>query len=206
MTKNFEYHLSKVAGQVRRIRVGSSYDMHNEALLPWWNKAESLHASALVVWHAYGDERTAISAALLGFEQGFPVGFALQPVFCSLAGLSIEVLLKAILKGISLPVNKTHRLVDLATSTGIIISNDDEIILRSMTEYIYWAGRYPTPSGPDKWTDAQEVFDRQRRKSGSIADHHIRERAVDLDNYMRILKVFAECFWKVRQCTFESVE
>lgn len=78
------------------------------------------------------DEKWAISAKSLEFDEGFSLGVALCPVFCFLAGLSIELLLKAICKGLEQPVGNHHRLVDLGA--------------------------------------------------------------------------LAECFWKVRDCTFESVE
>lgn len=206
MAADFEQHLSRVAGKIRRIPASSRYHMHDAALLPWWNKAESLHASALVVWHAYHDEKTAIGAQSLGFAEGFSLGAALPPVFCLLAGLSIEVLLKAICKGLEVPVRNIHRLADLVEDTGITVNEDDKIILRAMTEYIYWAGRYPTPSKLTQWNAAEEVFRQQQPSSGIFGKYFIEEREMNLENYGRLWNVFAECFWKVEQCTYESVE
>jgi hypothetical protein len=75
-----------------------------------------------------------------------------------------------------------------------------------MTEYIYWAGRYTTPTSLQSWLDAQDLFSAQQRPSGSILDMYIKERSVDLDNYNRFWERFSGYFWRVEESTYESVE
>ena len=45
MPKDFEQLLAEVSGKVRRVRGSTRYELHSDALLPWWNKAEGLRAS-----------------------------------------------------------------------------------------------------------------------------------------------------------------
>ncbi len=117
MPEDFEDHLSKIRGTIRRINSRTRYEMHKEALLPYYNKAEELRGDALIIWNAHKVEN--------------------HPVFSFLAGLSLEVLLKGICKGLARPAQNIHRLVDLSVLAGIRLSDDDTIILSAMSEYIY---------------------------------------------------------------------
>jgi len=186
MPEDFENHLSKIRGTIRRINSRTRYELHREALLPYYNKAEELRGAALIIWAAHQSEN--------------------HPVFSFLAGLSLEVLLKGICKGLARPAKNIHRLVDLSASAGIDLTNDDTIILRAMTEYIYWAGRYTTPTSLQSWLHAEDLFSAQERPSGSIRDMYIKERSIDLDNYNRLWEMFSCYFWRVKESTYESVE
>ena len=205
MSECIEHRISNIRGNIRHINASSSYDLHKNALLPYWNKAESLRSGALVLWHTYNDDTTPINPTLLGFADGFSFGVSLPPIFYLLSGLSIEVLLKGICKAVEQPVNNIHRLVDLAKSVGIDVSDDDTIILRAMTEYIYWAGRYPTPTKPDDWDAAQHIFDSQRRYGGQLSEHYITQRCINLDNYNKIWARLADYFLRAENNTYESV-
>jgi hypothetical protein len=164
MPEDFEDHLSKVRGKIRRINSRSRYEMHRDALLPYYNKAEELRRDALIIWHAHGDAAEN------------------SPVFSLLAGMSLEILIKGIHKGLGLPVKYTHKLVDLSVSAGIHLSDDDTLILRAMAEYILWAGRYTTPKYLSDWLNSEGIFSQQQRTSGSIMDMYIKERSINLAN------------------------
>jgi hypothetical protein len=186
MPEDFEDHLSKICGTVRRINSRTRYEMHRDALAPYYNKAEELHGDALIIWNAHKVEN--------------------HPVFSFLAGLSLEVLIKGICKGLARPTKNIHRLVDLSASAGIRLNDDDVIILRAMTEYIYWAGRYTTPTTLRSWLDAEDLFSMQERPSGGILNMYIKERTIDLENYDRLWEMFGGYFWRVEESTYESVE
>jgi len=81
MSEDFEDHLSKVRGTIRRINSRTRFEMYRDALLPYYNKAEELRSDALVIWNAHKA--------------------ANHPVFSFLAGLSLEVLIKGICKGLA---------------------------------------------------------------------------------------------------------
>lgn len=196
---------SEVRKTVRRIKANSRFDLHKESFLPYWNKAESLRSGAVVIWHAYNGTDTSISPQSLGFGEGFSFHVSLPPIFYFLTGLSIEVLLKAICRAHNKPPNDIHRLVDLSESAGIPLGDNDKIILRALTEYVYWAGRYPTPKNQKEWDCAHSIFDRQHKCSGKLSEYAIKERSIDLENYDRIWGILSECFWGKYENTVESI-
>lgn len=62
-----------------------------------------------------------------------------------LIGLSFELLLKSIAIQKNMELSHTHKLDELAKSINIPLSNDDLGILKVLTEYVIWAGKYPIP-------------------------------------------------------------
>jgi hypothetical protein len=80
----------------------------------------------------------------------------LKPIYLMLIGLAIENLAKGVLISRSAaeyvgqeghlrkPI-KTHKLVDLAQLCNLPLSSDQENMLKKLTSYIEWAGRYPVP-------------------------------------------------------------
>lgn len=206
MNEDFEQHLSKVKGKIRRISASSRYTMHDAALLSYLEKAENLRSGALVLWHAYNNDCPPFTSQALGLRNGHSLVYSLPPIFGYLAGSSIELLLKGICKAIDRPAKQTHKLIDLCNSSGISFNGDDQIILSSMTEHIYWAARYPTPKTYGAWVKAQEIFQSQRRSHGTGSGIYIKERIIDLDNYNRIWEKLFDCFFRAQQSTFESVE
>lgn len=81
-----------------------------------------------------------------------------------LVGYSLEICLKAILimkKGIEVytveeKAHKHHRLVELAEFIPEL-SAKDNAILKALTHFTMWAGRYPDP-GSGRLDDAEEIF------------------------------------------------
>jgi hypothetical protein len=87
-----------------------------------------------------------------------------RAVALMLVGYSLEISLKAMMivkEGIDefLKIEKTirhHRLEDLANFVPNL-SEKDRAILRALTHYVYWAGRYPDP-GLNRSEDLEEIF------------------------------------------------
>jgi len=81
-----------------------------------------------------------------------------------LFGYSLEICLKAMIimkKGIDIykleeKKHKHHRLQDLAKFIPSL-SPKDKAILKALTHFVYWAGRYPDP-GSGRNNDAEEIF------------------------------------------------
>ena len=81
MTNDIEGRLLNMNGKVREINGYSRYDIHKDALLPYWNRAYSIRSSALVIWHAYNDNETTLRLQMLGLEEDSPVKLSLPPIF-----------------------------------------------------------------------------------------------------------------------------
>jgi hypothetical protein len=203
MADTFDEHLERVSGKIRRIK-SSRYNLQKEALLGYSNSADNLRSGALIIWNAYHEG--CVGPQSLGFEAGFSFSVSLPPVFSLLCGLSIELLLKGTCKALELPAKKHHRLADLADDAGIVFSDDDRVILLSLTEYVYWAGRYPAPNDEKGWFAAEEIFSQQKRSGGSLADYSIQTREINRSNYDRLWKHFSSYFWKAKEAVLESVE
>jgi len=203
MIETFEAHLSRIRGKIRRIN-STRYNLQKEALLGYWNNADNLRSGALVIWNAYHEG--VVSPQSLGFDTGFSFAVSLPPVFSMLCGLSIELLLKGTCRALELPAKDSHRLTDLADNAGIAYSDDDRVILRALSEYVYWAGRYPAPKNAKELPAAEEIFSQQRRAGGSLANYFIEAREINRSNYDRLWEYFASYFWKAKDSVFESVE
>jgi HEPN domain-containing protein len=182
-SKSFDEQLSLVSGKVHYVNFANDYERFRDSLLSYWNRAEALHSGAQIINHANGP-----------FE-----------VFSLLAGLSIELVLKGIHRALDKDVPQHHRLHDLCSSVGIAVSANDRVILRSLSEQVYWASRYPVPKNPRDLAAAQELFDKQRRKSGNLRDYYIEEREINNNNYERLWNLLAGYYHKAQESRIESV-
>ena len=76
--------------------------------------------------------------------------------------MSFELIFKAHCVGRKADFGKNHKLVDLAATAGISITDKEESIFNILAEYIIWDGRYPTPKQPkylrDHWKNQNEVL------------------------------------------------
>ncbi|TGP39541.1 hypothetical protein EN871_32200 [bacterium M00.F.Ca.ET.228.01.1.1] len=85
----------------------------------WYNRAADLHASAGAVWDAMTNDPRDTSKRL-GFTEGHSMQVACQPVYLMLCGLSLEVVMKAVLvqRGEMSSKHEHHRIVDLSIAVG----------------------------------------------------------------------------------------
>jgi HEPN domain-containing protein len=74
------------------------------------------------------------------------------------AGLAVETALKARLRRAGKPNKRTHDLVDLAEKAGLALSTWETNLLRRLSDFVWWAAKYPEPS--NKPTLRREVRDR----------------------------------------------
>ena len=185
MVETFDRQLDKVKGKIRRINAGDLFERKHNGLLNYWNRAEDLHKAALVIHDS--DQM-------------------LFRVFPMLIGLSIELLLKGILLGLQEKFPLHHKLLDLSNCAGIEILDDDNILLNSLTQHVYWASKYPAPKDKTEWNDAWKIFDRQRRPSGNLAQLDIQARSINRDNYLRLWELFSGFYWKVHEAVLESAD
>ena len=90
----------------------------------------------------------------------FRLDVALPPVFALLAGLSIELQIKAIARLLDLKNRNHHRIADLSTHVGITLSSEHAAFADALSEYVYWASRYPTPPDAPAFDKAYDIFRR----------------------------------------------
>lgn len=181
MNTPFEVQLERIKGQVRVIDLANQFERRSNSLMYYWNYADELHEAAILV-----SKGKLISGN----------------VFCLLAGLSIELLLKGILLGLTEKFPKTHNLLDLSQKAGIALSNDEQIILLALSEYVSWASKYPTPKDEQSWNSAQQLFQQQRNSSGKLGGLYIVERQISVENYNKSWDKYSSCFWCVHEVLF----
>ncbi len=127
-----------------------------------------------VLWMTQAHAMSQAAQAVLLKQQDFaemplPVRGVCESQYCAVAmmllGYSLEISLKAMIivqKGIERYTQlgrKTqhHRLEDLASFIPDL-SKKDKAILRGLSHFVSWAGRYPDP-GTDKEHKLEEIFD-----------------------------------------------
>jgi hypothetical protein len=97
----------------------------------------------------------------------------LLPIEKMLFGLGFENLLKGIavsskpqvVSGGNLDkAMRTHDLPDLAAKASVTLTAEEGAVLRDLTEYVKWAGRYPIPT---RWTsyDPDEYISEEERRN-----------------------------------------
>lgn len=168
----------------------------------WHNRAADLHASAGALWHAMGSQDVAI-ASELGYAPGFRMGVACWPVYHMLCGLSLELIMKAVLaqRGLS-PAQfkghsfkKLHQLLDCpmdATRTRLMAFYEASLL---------WAGRYPTPldATDDKllgyYALANEILTKpiQMGEPG-VLNFKISSGATDWNQYTDLWREYSDLF------------
>jgi hypothetical protein len=186
MPASFDDLLAKVHGRIHVVNFADDYAQFRDGLLYYWNRAEILHNSAKIIW-----------------DVGRPLE---SDVAAMLIGMAIELLLKGTRRALDLPPSKSHRLDRLCDEVGITISANERIILKALSEHVIWASRYTVPTEPELLITAQDTFDKQRRKSGNLANYYIAERATSLENCERLWTVFADHYHRARDASIESVE
>ncbi len=113
----------------------------------WRNRSADLKASAGAIWYAIKNDKAV--ADELGYTFGFSMGVACQPVYHMLCGLSLELIMKAVLVQRQEEKNyKHHHLGELHTMLGLPTEKRRMKLLDFYEEALVWSGRYPIPMKP----------------------------------------------------------
>lgn len=111
----------------------------------WINCSNRLMAAAGSLWYCMDRYRETEIAQVLGLDAGFSIGCS-EPVFRMLCGLSIEVLLKAVILAQTRQVPEPiHDLSKLARAAKWKPSEADALLLRFLNIATVWDGKYPVP-------------------------------------------------------------
>ena len=149
-------------GELMPIDWQEMYDQIGRAYISWFIRAQSLKSSADIIWREI--EHTLYN------ERGFPyhhntVEDQVEELYLMLIGMSIENALKAlyVINNPELVTNGKmnpkwkdgHDLVKLAELSGYVCNEINIDLLRNLSGYIKWAGRYPIPQkvSPDPIKD-----------------------------------------------------
>lgn len=188
MSKSFQEYLSDASTKIRKYNMDDVFQRRKDISTYYWNCASDLHATALIFGHAR-EPNFCMTSEDLGLGKGFSLALAISPPFWLNAGMSIELLLKAIGKVLDRPEKHSHSLNDLCQHVGIQVSDDVMAILNILTESIYWSGRYPVPKTISDWERASQVWSNVWSvpdKEGLLIRKKIPERQPSLSNYEMI--------------------
>lgn len=133
------------------------YERRKSISTYWHNKASDLHASAGVLWAAMEDPKQGSAAEKMGLGQGFAYSIACWPVYQMLCGMSLELLLKAIVVARNEAPKATHDLVALSRQADVAYSKVELTTLKILSESIIWDGRYPVPKKENHFKELTEL-------------------------------------------------
>lgn len=168
----------------------------------WLNRASDLLASAGALWHAMGAEDTAIAQAL-GYGKGFSMKVACWPVYHMLCGLSLELIMKAVLVQRATPQKdvETHVLHRLHQMLDLDLDEERKQILDFYEASVMWAGRYPTPRNPtdEKLLSHYDLESRVLTKPAPIDSpgtlkFRVSSNTTDLDQFSSLWREYANLF------------
>lgn len=115
------------------------------------------------------------------------------------AGLSLELLLKAIAIAQVKEFETNHRLCDLCKLVDMRLNKDQEATMELLSEIIVWSGRYPTPKKEGQWHNYHDVILEKhiiREQEGNVRSVIAnRARFPTLKNYL-VLWVMCESVYE----------
>lgn len=112
----------------------------------------------------------------------FTYDMEIIPIYYLLIGFAFENLLKAILiertlKKEEKPITKfpnllkDHDLLNLCNKARINLENEEEVLLKDISDYIIWEGRYPIPLNKQEFTPKKRA-DGTIKYSGGLVDSY----------------------------------
>jgi HEPN domain-containing protein len=114
------------------------------------------------------------------------------------AGLSLELILKAIATAKGIGFEKSHDLNSLCRLIGIDLTEDQRCTLELLSEIIVWSGRYPVPKSEGAWNNyhdnIQEKHIVRKHEGGVSLTMANRSRFPNLENYLTLWNIFNSAF------------
>ncbi|MBJ2280139.1 HEPN domain-containing protein [Pseudomonas sp. MF6767] len=167
----------------------------------WLNRANDLHASAGAIWYSMRSENHQSVSETLGLGKGFSMHTACNPVYHMLCGLSLEVLMKAVLVSRGDAAPEIHDLNELASLVGTKRNINEKRILRFYQESVVWAGRYPIPRKANDqmlrqyWNLANKVLTKPKDKGKeTFLTFYVASGATYWEKYDALYKNYSALF------------
>lgn len=152
----------------------------------WFGTSASLRHAAMMLW------RELKPALDLWVETAPPVNddvalaLRLRGPFAMLMGMAIENMLKGLIvqqtprtESATRTVAQHHQLAQLASDAQFKIDTAERELLKRLTTFIYWAGRYPVPPTAAKAQDSRALrsddYARLVAMSQRLTDRHLKQ-------------------------------
>jgi hypothetical protein len=151
------------------------YDKRSKDPGSWFSVGFTLHFAANVLWKRLRPALHAWQpAATLTDEQ--ELALRLKGPFAMLAGMAIEVMLKGAIVQAMPPKQRTappqhHDLVALSDRANQAWSDDQRNLLRRLTTFVVWAGRYPVATSAKKSQEPRLLKSTDYQNIVEIASH-----------------------------------
>lgn len=180
------------------------YGLHGPASLTWFNKSNDLRGACAAIWHSIQTEDVALKQDY-GLGSQYSFACAVPSVFAMNAGLSLELLFKAIWIQANFAnfekVPKTHDLKELARKADAIgqFSDDQILLLEIFSLYSLWIGKYPIPKDEESYCKATETMSKTRRTGGRLIEMHIPALTPNWKNYNEIWVTGSAYYWKLEE-------
>lgn len=170
-----------------------TYEQQKKESIYWFHKASDLRGGAAVLWASMKSESREV-ATELGLGSGFRMDVALPLVYRMLCGMSLELLIKAIIVARGKEPETIHVLGKLATDAGIEgYTPEQRDLLQILTEAIFWDGRYPTPKKKAAWEKLSVLEKARLCDKEPIGDTGLeiltRNNALDWDSYSDLWRI-----------------
>lgn len=121
------------------------------------------------------------------------------------AGLSLELILKAIATAKGISFEKTHNLNSLYSLTDIELTEDQKCTLELLSEIIVWSGRYPVPKSEGAWNNyhdnVQEKHIVRKLEGNTSLTLANRSRFPNLENYLTLWNIFNNTYTSLKTGT-----
>lgn len=150
--------------------IPSTFHWRGSADLWWHNKALDLRGAAAALSYAIKNEPSD-AKALCDLPEEYPFGAALHETFLLISGLSIELLLKAILVLVSggrFNAHHSHNLNLLASRIEPLkLTEEEKVTLNILSEAIIWQGKYPVPKNEEDYNHNSEIWEKAMHSTSS---------------------------------------
>ncbi len=175
-----------------------SFEWKRDIAIYWYNKSSDLRGSAAALWVSRSEEMSDAIVAACDLGTSYHMSAAVPAVFKMLAGMSLELLYKAILVAKKLKVPFSHDLEALAEMADVEVIDGEPALLRILTGSIVWAGRYPVPKNEAMYTDHGELVRERLHDRKPFGRSHILSpnNALSWDGYDELWRVAAAVFWQ----------
>src|SRR5690606_25555237 len=139
---------------------------------------------------------TAPCGSSYGTFQSLPSGWVVACLVTHSGFWIVELSQKITGELIRVSFSKNHKLVDIAATAGLSITDEEESIFNILAEYIIWDGRYPTPKQPnhlrDHWQNQNKVLT-DEVQLGSLKGG-ISNGKLDFENLQPIWRRFSDAY------------
>lgn len=169
----------------------SAYEHRKSTAVYWHNKSNDLLGAAGLVWIGM-DTTEGREQERLGLPDCYSFKVACPSVFRMLCGMSIELLLKAIIVQHGNKPEKTHKLEALANQAKLSVTPTQEQLLRVLSESIFWDGKYPVPLKKPDFDSAKERELEVLTEKVPLGTFHVLRpnHALDWENFLNIWNAF----------------